>query len=553
MDVAKVEVLCPRCISRVWTEGWVTVAGEALERAGVQREAKRLSKALAAPVLSVEYVDDDYLELALYSGGRRVFRHIPAPYEDILRQQGKAEPLIKALGLSEETAKKLWIVLREQRAEVTVKLFECLLNCVLWVDERMCGEALSPTPESYLEEYLSHRAEKAAEKIENQTQMCLMEKLEGIEILGGYPFVAWQRDEDTAPIEFWSAGEDDRLHRQCAVSLPGLFPSPLKYYHMPCEDKYRMFLLGFSYCSPEEREKPEPQWEFILDVVGNGGEVLMSLDRTDTDGWEYACLLDEHHLYYRKSCYHIPSGVQEWSLPVTGGSRSGPLCVLPKGRFAVVSTAYDTITHNNLTVFDRAGNSCAACSFAGVHDGWDRVLMWGEHLLYLYSDEACRIQLVCLDMALAEEWRIMLAEDGMPMYAEAELDAGTGMLYLQLLHPSEIIAVHLPERRITAVRQLEQGSRCRLTSRMEGMGPVVELGSTVEILDQELRTISCHRIRGEILQYIPRDGRLQIVSYIRSKYKTIFQGGELIFKDTRQACAFLYTLKEKRKKRCSDR
>lgn len=82
-----------------------------------------------------------------------------------------------------------------------------------------------------------------------------------------------------------------------------------------------MFLLGFSYCSPEEREKPEPQWEFILDVVGNGGEVLMSLDGTDTDGWEYACLLDEHHLYYRKSCYHIPSGVQEWSLPVTGGSR----------------------------------------------------------------------------------------------------------------------------------------------------------------------------------------------------------------------------------------
>ena len=92
IDVAKVEALCPHCISRAWTEGWVTVVGEALERAGVQREAKRLSKALAAPVLSVEYVDDDYLELALYCGGRRVFRHIPAPYEDILRQQGKAEP-----------------------------------------------------------------------------------------------------------------------------------------------------------------------------------------------------------------------------------------------------------------------------------------------------------------------------------------------------------------------------------------------------------------------------------------------------------------------------
>ena len=421
IDVAKVEALCPHCISRAWTEGWVTVVGEALERAGVQREAKRLSEALAAPVLSVEYVDDDYLELALYCGGRRVFRHIPAPYEDILRQQGKAEPPL------------------------------------------------------------------------------------------------------------------------------------LKYYHVPCGDKYRMFLLGFFYCPPEEREKPDPQWEFILDVVGDSGEVLMSLDGTNADGCEYACFLDEQHLYYRKSCYHIPSGVREWSLPVTGESRSGPICVLPKGRFAVVGRAYDTLIYNNLTVFDCAGSICAACSFAGAYDAWDRVLLWGEDLLYLYSDEACRVQLVCLDMALAEKWRIMLAEDGVPTYAEAALDASTEMLYLQLPHPSKIIAVHLPERRITAVRQLEQGSRCRLTSRLEGMGPVVELGSTVEVLDQGLHTISRHRIRGEILQYIPRDGRLQLVNYIRSKYKTVFRGSELIFEDTRQACAFLYTLKEKCKKHCPDR
>lgn len=288
-------------------------------------------------------------------------------------------------------------------------------------------------------------------------------------------------------------------------------------------------------------------------MVGNSGEVLMSLDGTNADGCEYVCFLDEQHLYYRKSCYHIPSGVREWSLPVTGESRSGPICVLPKGRFAVVGRAYDTLIYNNLTVFDCAGSICAACSFAGAYDAWDRVLLWGEDLLYLYSDEACRVQLVCLDMALAEKWRIMLAEDGVPTYAEAALDASTEMLYLQLPHPSKIIAVHLPERRITAVRQLEQGSRCRLTSRLEGMGPVVELGSTVEVLDQGLHTISRHRIRGEILQYIPRDGRLQIVSYIRSKYKTVFRGSELIFEDTRQACAFLYTLKEKCKKRCPDR
>ena len=110
-----------------WRRAGSPLSEKRSRQVGLPEKAKRLSKAMPHPVLATEYFDDDFVEFALYRGGKRVARHIPAEFEDIARSPGKPGAWAEQLGLSMETRKILEILFKETSPEVSLHLLECAL------------------------------------------------------------------------------------------------------------------------------------------------------------------------------------------------------------------------------------------------------------------------------------------------------------------------------------------------------------------------------------------------------------------------------------------
>ena len=91
------ETLLPGLQVFPWENGWTTLTSPRLQWGQTQRYAAALSKETGCPVLSAEYFDDDYAELAVYREGKRMSRHVPATYEDLRRSRGNPDKFLSAL------------------------------------------------------------------------------------------------------------------------------------------------------------------------------------------------------------------------------------------------------------------------------------------------------------------------------------------------------------------------------------------------------------------------------------------------------------------------
>ena len=207
--------LCPGCAVRPLAGGWVAVSGPSLAWGTIQREARRLSRALPVPVLSTEYFDGDYVELALYRGGRRVARHVPASYESLPRCPGRSRAWAEQLGLSAEAERALAAVFREGSPEVCLRLLECVLGCPLWGDGDGAGSS-APPGQACLTDYLAQRA--GTEKLRGRTRLVLLDQVEG-DFGWDLTYPAVREEPEAWRRSFWDI-RGGALRRLCACLLP---------------------------------------------------------------------------------------------------------------------------------------------------------------------------------------------------------------------------------------------------------------------------------------------------------------------------------------------
>ena len=484
--------LCPGCAVRPLAGGWVAVSGPSLAWGTIQREARRLSRALPVPVLSTEYFDGDYVELALYRGGRRVARHVPASYESFPRCPGRSRAWAEQLGLSAEAEGALAAVFREGRPEVCLRLLECVLGCPLWGDGDGAGSS-APPGQAYLTDYLARRA--GTEKLRDRTRLVLLDQVEGD--FGWdltYPAVrvepeAWLRS-------FWDI-RDGALRRLCACALPKESPEPFRAQARG----EGAFLLTFCRCP----NTGEPKG--AVRVFSDGGELLATLCQ-DGPLPLHGAFLDRDRVFLEGACWNIRTGQKEWDLEI--GRTAYGVCTprpLPGGRAAVM---YDTtagpedMPHGHLVSFlpDGSGRVVLDLPPAGH---WTAPVAWRGGCLL-----GCGGRLICLGPTLETLWA---AEPGelANAWVSPQLDPETDTLYLS--GPGRITAFDLRARRVRAVRELDDGEDGLLRGVLPGVGPILLTGdSSLQVRGQELELLSRHRTRGALRQILHQDGRTYLLA-----------------------------------------
>lgn len=153
--------------------GWVSVLDEAFGWGSTQPEARKISAALPEKaVLCVEYFDNDFVEFALYHGGKKRTRHIPATYEHIDRHVGHMADFVELLELEAEEEKLLRLVFKETQPDTAVYLFESLLHCPIRMDPAAPEASKAARDRTYLEEY----AARKRQRVRNHTKLALTDE-----------------------------------------------------------------------------------------------------------------------------------------------------------------------------------------------------------------------------------------------------------------------------------------------------------------------------------------------------------------------------------------
>jgi len=132
IDRAVADTLLPGAGLFPWDNGWTTLTDAKIQWGSVQDWAKKLSAIIEAPVLSTEYFDDDYVEFAVYKGGKRAARHVPVTYEDLRKSRGRPEKFLEALGLNLTEASRLKKIFQVEDCEQAAVLMESFLGCPIF-------------------------------------------------------------------------------------------------------------------------------------------------------------------------------------------------------------------------------------------------------------------------------------------------------------------------------------------------------------------------------------------------------------------------------------
>ena len=517
-DLATVESLCPGCAVRSISRDWITVSAESLEFGLTQKEAKRLSKALPHPVLSTEYFDDDYVEFALYSGGKRVARHIPAEYEGFLRSPGKSKVWAEQLGLSQEAETALRTVFKETNPEAALRLMECVLNCPLWVDAEFIDSVSQPMQE-YLSEYLERK--KAEKNIKNQTKLVLLNEVEGD---FGYHITcpAVKNEHTDAMKSFWDI-RDGTLRKLFEKRIP---KKPLGYRAAARGEN--MLLLTFG-------EISEGMLREIAYVFSDEGEVLETICADETLLLR-GTFLDRERVFLEGSCWNLRTHKKEWDMRV-GQTCYGirPPCRLNSGRLAVVYDIKGSPLDSYLVSFEPDGSGKNVLALP-TYKHWDYPIAFQNEFLL-----ACGSTLSGYDSALKEIWSVDLGEDvgqsGTPL-----LDDETNTLYMSTYR--RITAFDLENRQIKVIRNTTDGEDCFLYDVLPGVGPVMLTGnSSIQVWNSELTPISRHRVKGMLGCVVHQDRKVYILTNASEEreLKVTDSGWDHVV--TKPGCLRLYELK----------
>lgn len=520
-DEAAVSALCPELKTRAVVPGWVTAAGENLEWGTAQKEARRLSKVLPCPVVSTEYFDDDFVEFAVYQSGKRTARHIPAAYEGYGPLKGKPKAWANALDLPQEGETALKAIFRETGPELSLRLLECVLGCPLWVDAEFLEEVAPPDP-AYLEAYLDRK--KAESKLKNQTKLVLLDEVAG-DFGWHLTYPAVRREEQRDRKTFWAV-KDGRFYQLFEQTVPG------KAVGYRAQDRGD----GVSLLTFEDHGSREPaDWGEDTVVFSDRGEVL-EIFRPGETALENGCFLDRDRVFLAGACWNIRTHQKEWDLNL-GAAAYGihTPCRLDGGRLAVVYDLQGAPLDSYLVTFFPDGSGKCVKKLPHFRH-WESPAADGDDL-YL----ACRDRLTCYTPELEEQWSVQLEED-VGQLGKPYPDSVGRMLYMSTYR--QVTAFNLETRRVSAVRKFAVGEDCFLQEVLPGVGPILLTGdASFEVWDRELWTISRHRAKGNISQWLRQEGCLYLLTTRDEERDVLNVDGQWQSVVKKPGCLRLYELK----------
>ena len=507
-ELAAVERLCPGLGIRAAAPGWITAACDDGDWDAMRKTARRLSKELSCPVLYTEYFDDDFVDFSVYRDGKRAARHVPAEYEGFPRVPGRPRAWGELFGLSPEAEKTLRTVFGETNPERSLRLLECVLGCPLWVDGEFLDDIELPDP-AYLETYLAQKA--AEKKIKNVTKLTLLDEQEGTFCYARRNTYPIFRQEAGDP-KYWEDGSsrksvwtvrNGKLERLFEAELPGSIASAyagedvfLALVHQICRDADGNPISSAD--SSFNYERRNRAYVFSKD-----GQLLDTQDFKVNENVPAGGFLDRDRLFLNGICRNIRTHTQEWALAGSRVYMLGQSGRLADGRLAVL---YETEEHPELYL----------ASFRP--DGSERVVRElprrrFESCLLAYRDGILlghRRELICYDAFLKERWRMELWEKE-DSFREMRLDEPSGMLCMDSY--SLVLSIDLKQRQVRASRKFDEVGYCHLQDVLPGVGVVMLTGdAAIQVWDAGLTPVSRHRTKGAVIQTLPWNGNLCVVT-----------------------------------------
>lgn len=494
-SIDSVRALCPASYTvSSLSDGWITIAGSGIEWGTAQKEAKRISKALDNSVLSVEYFDDDFVELTIYKNGKKVAGHVPVEYESFPRSIGKPKKFAEALCLQPDDEKLLKVIFQEQMPEICVHLMESLLGCILWVDDESVDMA-RPFSREYLNEYIARKAAK--DKIKNQTKLTLMDELVGDFDSGlTYPVVR-QENRQASEKTIWSISADGHWNKDFTANAPGRAEAHRAY----CRSDTKTVLTFGLWGAHGGKMK--------VYCYTNDGEVLDTFECSDL-GTLHASFLTDSLLFREGVCHDLDSHTVLWDL---GLGRTAYGIEAPRrisdDYFAFV---YDTMSGDEsgyLAVFNLNGNITHSVKMP-VARHWAYPVV-GDGKIYMHhSINRYTSAFTCFNSELREEWHIEIL--GMSQLGKPVFDADNLIVYFHASYNC-IVAVGLAERKVLASRKIPDSEYASLLDILPGVGPIMMTGdSSIEVWNAELETVSKHRTKGMIMEVVHQNDHCYITT-----------------------------------------
>lgn len=494
-NIDAVKGLCPEsCSVSSLSDGWITITGSGLEWETAQKEARRISKELDCSILSTEYFDDDFVELAVYKAGKKVTGHIPASYESIQRSIGKPKKFVEALHLQPDDEKLLKTVFQEESPEICVHLMESLLGCVLWVDKESLNLA-KPLGRDYLDQYLSNKAAKA--KIKNQTKLVLMDELTGDFDSGlTYPIVR-QENRSMSEKTVWSISTNGHWKRDFSTDMPGRVEVHRAYCRSETKTVLTFGLWGAQGISMK------------MCCYTNDGDIKSIIECNDL-GALHASFLTESLLFREGTCNDLDNGSVLWDLGLgrTAYGIKAPQRV-SADRYAF---AYDTMFGDEsgyLTIFNLDGEITHSVKLpVARHWAYPMVVDGKIYMHYSVNNESSVF--ACFDSELNEEWYIEIS--GTEQLGKPVIDVKNQTVYFHASFDC-IVVVGLTERQVLASRKVSSSEYASLINIFPGVGPIVQTGdSTIEVWNSRLETISRHRTKGNIMEVIHQNSHCYVTT-----------------------------------------
>lgn len=179
---AEGEMLIPGSLVKQFNPEWVTITAENFQAGTMERLAKKVSKKINTPVLSVEVIDEDVLMLNIFREGKAVARHVSGSGYGFIKNIGKAARFVKELELLESYTDYFKWILKCEDPDKALQLLEKVLALPLWIDYRMIVEGYVDFKNikldlDFVQNYIKEK--KASEKIKNVTKAKLLIEFDG--------------------------------------------------------------------------------------------------------------------------------------------------------------------------------------------------------------------------------------------------------------------------------------------------------------------------------------------------------------------------------------
>lgn len=497
------------------SDGWISILDRSFQTDAINKEAKRISKAVAAPVLSFSLFDDEYIAIRLWKDGRRIGEYTDYPTSSL--RGGSA--FEQNLGLNVEDMSRFRLILSCGDTWRKAELLEELFGVAFIVDT----DCLEGGTESFVrhrsrELFDAYLAEKnRMNSIKNKTKAVLTQEIRAkIACLDGNMLLSYPDENGVHPhdkiepyiLENGSLmpllGDDIHAGIPVQILTNGRQVTVLKRLYDPEKGEVSWPLaVQYNLGGSRIRQIPLPdKIQRFSCMLADGSIIAQQVKDTQTQGWGRPWLL----------CIAADGSIR-WRMALEGGQFDGD-AYIHEGHIYVATQELRT----GITLYkvDFLGNILCERNFPQVLGLDFRHLKQGRLLCIVR--EPAQQERNCWSIMILDEkfatrlsfglphgiWPVIHARFGGGLLDEQEknlyftaLDSKVVRVDLDAL---ECHAEHIPG--LCGLDCMDQG----------GLLYCSQNNSTVCVLDRVLHLISRHPLKGSVCHMQPTGTGVYVIT-----------------------------------------